>query len=87
MQICEDQKWREEKWGEVLAVVLRPLPDLIEKINIESRAMSEEYDKMGRLSMKVFGLGLVALLTFGQQSPRMLFSVLVIYNSRAIGVN
>ena len=35
--------------------MLRPLRDLIEKITIESRAMSEERDQKGRLSMKVFG--------------------------------
>ena len=36
--------------------MLRPLRDLIEKITIESRAMSEERDQRGRLSMKVFGI-------------------------------
>ena len=36
--------------------MLRPLRDLIEHITIESRAMSEERDQWGRLSMKVFGI-------------------------------
>ena len=53
-QIYKDQKLREEKRREVLAAVLRPLRDLIENITIESRAMSEERDDRGRLSMKVF---------------------------------
>ena len=52
-QIWKDQKAREEKRREVLAAVLRPLRDLIEKITIESRAMSEERDERGRLSKKV----------------------------------
>ena len=55
-QICKDQKWREEKRREVLANVLQPLCDIVDQITIESRAMSEERDQRGRLSMKFSGI-------------------------------
>lgn len=50
----------------VLAGVLRPLCDFIESITIESRAMSEDRDQRGRLSMKasrVVNVGIADLLT------------------------
>lgn len=65
-QIWQDQKWREEKRREVLATVLRPLCHVVDKITIESRAMSEERDQWGRLSAKfltVVGAGIADLQT------------------------
>lgn len=53
-QIWKDQKWREEKRREVLVKVLRPLCHDIDKITVESRAMSEERNQWGGLSMQMF---------------------------------
>ncbi len=39
----------------MLANILRPLCHVVDKITIESRAMSEERDRRGRLSMVLFG--------------------------------
>ncbi len=39
----------------MLANVLRPLCYIVDKITIESRAMSEERDRRGHLSMVLFG--------------------------------
>lgn len=36
----------------MLAKVLRPLCHIVDKVTIESRAMSEDRDQRGRLSMK-----------------------------------
>ena len=55
-QIWKDQKRREEERREVLANVLRPLSHVIDSITIESRAMSEERNQWGRLSMQVIAI-------------------------------
>ena len=82
-QIWKDQKWREEKRREGWAAVLRPLYDVVGKITIESRAMSEERDQKGRLSTKSVELVLVGItdsstaktwdviLSVGQVEPLM----------------
>ena len=53
-QIWKDQKCREEKRRELLANVLRPLCPVVDKITIESRAMSDERNQWGRLSVGFF---------------------------------
>ena len=40
----------------MLADVLRPLSHVIDGITIESRAMSEDRDQWGRLSVQVFAI-------------------------------
>ena len=76
-QIWKDQKWREEERREVLANVLRPLCHDIDKITIESRAMSEERNEWGRLSVQ--SLQLLNLASLTQRQPRLgtWFSALV----------
>lgn len=63
-QIWKDQKWREEKRRDVLANVLRPLCPLVDKITIESRAMSEERNQRGRLSATFFEFVDVSIADF-----------------------
>lgn len=55
-QIWKDQKWREEKRKELLANVLRPLCPFVDRITIESRAMSDERNQWGRLSVEFFAI-------------------------------
>lgn len=76
-QIWKDQKRREEKRREVLANVLRPLCHDINKIIIESRAMSEERNEWGRLSVQFLQLLILASLTHRQPIIGTWFSVLV----------
>ena len=50
----------------MLANVLRPLCHIVDKLTIESRAMSEDRDQRGRLSMKasrVVNVGIADSLT------------------------
>ncbi len=56
-QIWKDQKRRERRRRKALASVLRPLCHAVEEITIESRAMSGERDRKGRLSVKLFEIG------------------------------
>lgn len=65
-QIWKDQIWRERKRREVLALALLPLCHVIDSITIESRAMSEERDQWGHLSVTFFAAVNVPSLTYRQ---------------------